>query len=69
MRGYSTGVEFPYQEVFEPYLIGFWLGDGTASLPGITTQDAVIIKYLKEIYDCWLSYQNKYHYRINGIQN
>lgn len=46
---YHTGVNFDQKEVpIDPYIIGFWLGDGTSSSPQITTIDMEIIEYFKE---------------------
>mgnify|MGYP000976604721 CR=1 FL=1 len=75
LKGYKVPVEFPHRDLeIDPYMIGFWLGDGTASQPEITTQDSTIIKYFKENlqqYKCYLQYinnksDNNYKYRING---
>ena len=39
LKGYSVGVEFPYKEIdFDPYIIGYWLGDGTSASTQITTK-------------------------------
>jgi cob(I)alamin adenosyltransferase len=72
--GYKVPVEFPHRDVeMDPYMIGFWLGDGTAISPEITTQDSTVLKYFTENlaqYKCYLQYHNnesnKYGYRING---
>ena len=47
-RGYKVdSIPYPYQDVLiEPYLLGLWLGDGTASFPQITTPDKEIVDYL-----------------------
>ena len=75
LKGYKVPVEFPHRDLeIDPYMIGFWLGDGTASQPEITNQDSTIIKYFKENlqqYKCYLQYQsnkgtNNMTYRING---
>ena len=43
---FHTGVYFTNQNVpFDPYIIGYWLGDGTSSTTEITTADKEIIKY------------------------
>jgi replicative DNA helicase len=47
VMGYKVGVDFPEQEIeVEPYLLGLWLGDGTANKPQVTTADAEISEYL-----------------------
>ena len=47
-KGYKVGVEFAPQElVLEPYFLGIWLGDGTASNVSIATQDQEVVLYLE----------------------
>ena len=31
LKGYRTSVDFEEKEIFEPYMIGFWLGDGQSA--------------------------------------
>jgi len=73
LKGYRKGVNFPYIEPeFDPYIVGLWLGDGTSSNTGITSQDAEIITYLQKTlpqYNLMLSYYSKYDYRIRAITN
>lgn len=47
-RGYkSNSIPYPEKEVLiEPYMLGLWLGDGTAMFPQITTEDEEIKDYL-----------------------
>jgi ATP-dependent Lon protease len=71
LKGYSVSIEFEEKELdFDPYMIGFWLGDGDSDGTGITNQDSTIIHYIKtnlQQYKCYLQYQNtEYRYRING---
>lgn len=77
LMGYRTSIDFPEKQIdLDPYMIGFWLGDGSSNGPEITTQDSTIIKYFKENlgkYKCYLQFkddknskENKYTYRING---
>lgn len=72
LREYSTGVNFPDKEIdFDPYIIGYWLGDGTATSSQITTQDSAVLKYLVTTlpnFNCYLRCSTNYHYRINGVQ-
>jgi len=70
---YRNEVKFQEKDVFEPYIIGLWLGDGTSANTQYTTQDAVIIKYLKENlgkHDLYLHHYpcKEYGYKINGIK-
>ncbi len=51
MKSYKAGVEFeskPYNQDLPPYLLGIWLGDGTSSLPSVTSVDHEVIDYLYE---------------------
>ena len=70
INGYRVGVNFPTKEVdFDPYIIGFWLGDGSKRDPVISTQDSKIIKYLMEElpkHNLILNYQSNYDYRISS---
>ena len=74
LKGYKIPIEFPHIDVdLDPYMIGFWLGDGSSNTSEITNQDSTIIKYFKENlqqYKCYLQFKddktNKYTYRING---
>jgi hypothetical protein len=67
-KGYRTGVDFESKEVlFDPYLLGIWLGDGTSSQPEITNQDATILHYVRtsiKKYGLNLNYYSGYTYRI-----
>lgn len=47
-KGYkSSGINFDEQELpIDPYLLGLWIGDGTACKPQITTADKEIVSYL-----------------------
>ena len=73
--GYRVPIIFPKKVVdLDPYLLGFWLGDGWSKGSGITTQDSTILKYF--VSDCfqnkhpslYLQYTGKqYDYRINSI--
>ena len=67
--GYKVPVDFPEKQVFNPYIIGLWLGDGTSSGSGFTTNNHQIIKYLKEElpkYKMYLRYKSKYDYAISN---
>lgn len=68
---YRVGVEYNSKIVnLDPYMIGFWLGDGTSTTSEITNQDSTCINYFKNNlgqYNCYLQYKQKYTYRINGI--
>lgn len=74
LKGYKVYIDFSEKELdFDPYIIGFWLGDGNSNGSGITNQDSVPLHYMNNIlhkYKCYLQYNgsdnNLYCYRING---
>lgn len=70
MKGYKVPIEFPEKEVpIDPYMIGYWLGDGTSSDSDITTQDSTVLYYfVKNLpkYELSLHYCNGYTYKIQG---
>ena len=46
LKGYKCGVEFCKKETnFDPYIIGYWLGDGTARGASITSQESSVLYY------------------------
>ena len=48
MYGYRAQVDFQEKKVnIDPYLLGVWLGDGTARTANITTEDKEIVDYLR----------------------
>jgi len=48
LKGYRVGVEFPEKKVeLDPYILGYWLGDGTSSKPEITTEDNPVVEYFR----------------------
>lgn len=62
---HSTSVSFPHQDVpIDPYLFGFWLGDGDAAQARFTSMDPEIIQYLQEYADV-----NNYKLRIEDCTN
>ena len=49
LLGYRVPIKFPEKNVdMDPYILGFWLGDGTSRYPAITTIEEPIIEYFKE---------------------
>ncbi len=71
LKLYKTEINFKTKNIdFDPYLLGFWLGDSSQRDSVIATQDSVIIKYIKELlpkYNLMLNYQSGYEYRISAI--
>lgn len=48
LKGYKVGVDFDYQPIFfDPYMLGYWLGDGSSDSSRITTQEDEVIDYFK----------------------
>ena len=49
IHGYKTAVDFPTQDVpLAPYLLGYWLGDGSSHGGTIFTVDREVIAYLQQ---------------------
>lgn len=47
--GYKVGVDFNNKDVeLEPYMLGYWLGDGTNCRTEITTIEDPVVEYFKE---------------------
>jgi hypothetical protein len=74
LYGYRVPIIFPKKEIkFDPYLLGMWLGDGNSRGTMITTQEAVVIKYMVDCFktkhtSLYLKYMGaQYDYRINSI--
>ena len=71
--GYRVPIEFPEIPLeFDPYIVGYWLGDGSSRGTKITTQESCVIKYFADyfknndigLYFRYTGYQ--YDYTING---
>jgi superfamily II DNA or RNA helicase len=76
LLGYKVPIDFEEKQVdFDPYLLGYWLGDGTSSHTGITTQESRVIKYIVDLFknkhtDLYFKYTGRqYDYRINSLKN
>jgi len=74
LYGYKVPVTFPNKEIqFDPYLVGYWLGDGASCNTGITTQESYVIKYMVDLFktthtDLFFKYRGpNYEYGINSI--
>ena len=70
VRGYRVPISFPHKDVpLDPYMIGYWLGDGASASPLITSQDSSVLHYFNKNlgkYDLYMSYVSGYDYRIRG---
>jgi superfamily II DNA or RNA helicase len=73
LLGYKVPIEFPTKPVkFDPYIIGYWLGDGASNCPKITTQDSTVLHYFAKTlskHNCSLSYVSQYDYYICGSKS
>jgi len=60
---------WPKRDVkWDPYMLGYWLGDGTSESSRITSQDSTVLKYFgTEVSKSGLSltYESKYDYNIS----
>ena len=66
LKLYRVPVSYPEQDVvLDPYMLGYWLGDGTSSQPEITTADDEIVEYFKEHCDM-VTKSHEYRYRIKS---
>jgi hypothetical protein len=46
LKGYKVAVDFEEKELpVDPYMIGYWLGDGSSNGPEINTQDSTVLYY------------------------
>jgi hypothetical protein len=73
LLGYQvSALTFPKQNVelpIDPYMIGYWLGDGTSNNSNITTQDSTVLHYFAnnlEQYNLYLDYKEKYTYKVSS---
>jgi hypothetical protein len=71
LKGYKCGVNFEDKEVlFNPYILGYWLGDGTGRGSCITTQESCVLDYFRKhlpTYNLYLSkLKSNYSYGITG---
>jgi superfamily II DNA or RNA helicase len=74
LYGYKVPINFEEKHVtFDPYFLGFWLGDGASSKSMITTQESYVIKFFVDYFknekkDLYLKYTGfQYDYRINSL--
>lgn len=72
LLGYQVPIEFSEKEYpIDPYMIGYWLGDGNAEKAVITSQDSTVLNYFAKnlpSINCYLQYRpsSKYSYSIHG---
>jgi len=73
LYGYRVPINFEEKKLpFDPYMIGYWLGDNNSRQSSISSQDSTVLHYfahkLKE-YNLALIYNEKYDYGISGNNN
>lgn len=72
LKGYKTKIEFESKDIpFDPYIIGYWLGDGCMRNTEITSQDSAVLYHIAKTvpkYGLSLNYirNDRYQYRITG---
>jgi superfamily II DNA or RNA helicase len=76
LLGYKVPINFNEIKVeIDPYLLGYWLCDGTSRNTGVKTQESRVIKYLVDLFknkhkDLYLQYTgSQYDYKINSLKN
>ena len=73
LKGYKVPIDFDEKELsFDPYIIGYWLGDGASEGTRISSQDSTVLYYLyKNLgkYNLILTYISQYDYNINSGLN
>lgn len=72
LKGYKTKINFEAKDIpFDPYIIGYWLGDGCMRNTEITSQDSAVLYHIAKTvpkYGLSLNYirNDRYQYRITG---
>jgi hypothetical protein len=72
LLGYQVPIQFSPKDVaIDPYMIGYWLGDGTSANSNVTTQDSTVLHYFANHlpqYNLFLDMFNgkKYGYKISS---
>lgn len=70
LLGYQVPINFTEKEIpIDPYMIGYWLGDGTSTNSDITTQDSTVLYYFAKNlnkYNLYLEYKRVYCYKISS---
>jgi hypothetical protein len=70
LKGYKVPIEFQEKELpIDPYMIGYWLGDGSSGCSDITSQDSTVLYYFAHNlskYKLSLNHRSEYTYGITG---
>lgn len=68
LKGYRVPLIFPEKILpIDPYMLGYWLGDGHSRIASITSQDSTVLKYFRDTLrdiDLMLNFGGKYTYNI-----
>nr|QBK86104.1 MAG: uncharacterized protein LCMAC101_06990 [Marseillevirus LCMAC101] len=71
LKLFRVGIEFKEQSIeLDPYMLGYWLGDGNSSDSIIYTAEKEVVKYYEKnlsLYDLEIHYRGDYKYRIKSI--
>jgi len=69
LKSYKVPIEFPEKNVpIDPYILGYWLGNGTSYTSEITSQESTVLYYFAKNlpnYKLFLSHRDKYIYEIS----
>ena len=75
LLGYRVPIIFKEKDVeIDPYLLGYWLGDGASDGTRVSTQESSVIKYMADCFKnkhttLYLKYTGRqYDYRINSTE-
>ncbi len=73
LKLYRVGVEFKKQPIeLDPYMLGYWLGDGNSNDSIITTAEREVIEYFADNlsqYKLTISHECRYRYSIRPISS
>lgn len=68
LKLYRTPIEYSYQDVIlDPYMLGYWLGDGVSVSSRIVTADLEVVEYYRDVlvgYDMKITHEVRYCYYI-----
>jgi hypothetical protein len=68
LKGYRVPISFPEKKIFDPYMIGYWLGDWSSNSTDITSRDSRVLHYFNKTlleYGLTLVHKDKYGITAN----
>ena len=66
----SKPCDYPYKSILiDPYLLGIWIGDGTSSEGGLTSNDPEIINEIRNRGYTVNKRKSKYGYGVLGLKD